>query len=481
VRRALVLLVVVSAVVGLAVTSTRARVKVEPAAVAVAGAWGSPQALVPVSQYASDPQLAVSEPGAMLAAWYGGTEPRPATAKGSARVSSGRPPAARQASSGSSVLIDTGTVSGGFGAPSVLAEHGANTESGLDVAISGSGVRYVAWQTSAGGWMIASAAPGEGFTAHVLPVPLERLLESPAGPVAAVWHPGAARLHYALLTAGGELGHVVNVPGRFRFLAEPLALNDRGAFAAVENTAEDGAGTGPPPHPVASLCEPSGHCMAPHPLKLGHPPSGSEENDAVALSDAGTLTVLAAFSKAPRNPAANTPWGLWDSTRRPGGRWSAPQEISTGGELPLAASDGKDSAVTVFQHFWTPKLHWLRDRIEISVLHARASRFAAPDLVRGEEAPEPAALATKLSGGLLVAWINSGGIVGGEHTEPGLYAVTGSATDPGAPKLVTGAEVSGETPAVGIDRDGRGVILWTGSAQTPPRNAGVFASVFGVQ
>jgi len=59
--------------------------------------------------------------------------------------------------------------------------------------------------------------------------------------------------------------------------------------------------------------------------------------------------------------------------------------------------------------------------------------------------------------------------------------VTGGATDPGAPKLVTGAEVGDETPAVGIDGDGRGVILWTGSAQTPPRNAGVFASVFGVQ
>ncbi len=477
-RRALVFLVVVSAVVGLAVTSTRARVTVRPAA--VVAAWSPPQVLVPVSQYAFDPQLAVSEEGATIAVWYGGPEPLPARAKGSARVSSGRPPSARQAWSGSSVLVDTGTVSGGFGSAAVLAEHVANTNDGLDVAVSGTGVRYVAWQTYAGGWMIASAAPGQGFTTQALPVRLDRLLASPAGPVAAVWHTGAAALHYAILTAEGGLGHVVKVSGKFQFLGEPLALNDRGAFAAVENTAENGAGTGPPPHPIVSLCEPSGHCMAPHPLKLGHPPSGSEENDAVALSDDGTLAVLAAFSKAPRNPAANTPWGLWDSTRRSSGRWSAPQEISNGGELPLASSDGKDSAVTVFEHFWSPTLHWLRDRIEISVLHARGSRFAAPHLVRGEEAPDPAALATTLSGGLLVAWINSGNIVGGEHTEPGVYALTGSATDPGAPQLVTGAEVSGETPAVGIDRDRQGVILWTGSAQTPPRNAGVFVSVFGV-
>jgi hypothetical protein len=189
--------------------------------------------------------------------------------------------------------------------------------------------------------------------------------------------------------------------------------------------------------------------------------------------------VLAAFSKAPRHPAANTPWGLWDSTRRPGGRWSAPQEISNGGELPLAASDGESSAVTVFQHFWTPNLHWLKDRIEISVLRAHGGRFAAPDLVRGEEAPNPAALATTMSGGLLVAWVNSGGIVGGEHSKPGIYAVTGSAVDPGAPQLVADGEVGDETPAAGVDRDGQGVILWTGSAQTLPRS-GVYASVYGV-
>jgi hypothetical protein len=85
-----------------------------------------------------------------------------------------------------------------------------------------------------------------------------------------------------------------------------------------------------------------------------------------------------------------------------------------------------------------------------------------------------------MSGGLLVAWVNSGGIVGGEHSEPGIYAVTGSAVDPGAPQLVAAGEVSDETPAAGIDRDRQGVILWTGSAQTPPRDAGVYASVYGV-
>ena len=421
----------------------------------------------------------MSEDGDTLAAWAGGPEPQPAKAGKAARTSSGSPSASRQAWFGSDVVVDTGTVSGGFSPPVVLAEHSANSNDGLDVAISGTGVRYVAWQTYAGGSMIASAAPGQAFTAaHALPGPSARLLASPEGPVAAVWQTGAA-LHYALLAADGDLGRVVNVPGRIERTAQPLALNDHGAFAAVENTAEQ-AETRGPPHPIVYLCEPSGHCMAPHPLKIGHPPAGSEESDALALSDDGTLTVLAAFSKTPRNPAANTPWGLWDSTRRLDGRWSSRQELSNGGESPLAASDGKHSAVTVFEHFWTPKVHWLGDRIEISVLRAPRDRFAAPDLVRGEEAPNPAALSTTMSGGLLVAWINSGGIVGGEHSKPGIYAVTGSAVNPGAPQLVASGEVSDETPAAGIDRDRQGVILWTGSSQTPPRDAGVYASVYGV-
>jgi hypothetical protein len=451
VRRVLVLLLVAAGVVGLAVTSARGHVR---ARVATAGAvWSPPQVLVPASQYASNPRLAVSEDGDTLAAWAGGPEPQPAMAGKAARTSSGPPSASRQAWSGSDVVVDTGTVSGGFSPPVVLAEHSADSNGGLDVAISGTGVRYVAWQTYAGGWMIASAAPGQAFTAaHALPGAFARLLASPQGPVAAVWQTGAA-LHYALLAADGGLGRVVNVPGRFERTAQALALNDRGAFAAVENTAEQVETS--PPHPIVSLCEPSGHCMAPHPLRMGHPPAGSVESDALALSDDGKLTVLAAFSKAPRNPAANTPWGLWNSTRRPGGRWSAPQELSNGGDSPLAASDGKHSAVTVFEHFWTPKVHWLGDRIEISVLRTPSDRFAAPDLVRGEEAPNPAALATTMNGGLLVAWINSGGIVGGKHSKPGIYAVTGSAVAPGAPQLVAGIEVGDETPAAGSTAIGR--------------------------
>jgi hypothetical protein len=233
-----------------------------------------------------------------------------------------------------------------------------------------------------------------------------------------------------------------------------------------------------PPAPLVHICNPAGHCSRPHELHFGHIPAKVDENQAIALSNDGTVTVLASFSEEPTPP--DKPLGLWAAVQRPGKRWSAPQEISNGGELPLAASDGNSSAVTVFQHFWTPKRQWIGDRIETSVLHAAGTRFAAPDLVRGAEAGDPVALATTMSGGLLVAWVNSGDIVGGEDNEPGVYAVTGSATDPGAPQLVTGGSISDETPAAGIDSDGQGVILWTGSTQEPYRDAGVYASVFGV-
>jgi hypothetical protein len=368
----------------------------------------------------------------------------------------------------------------------VLAEHAADTNDGLDIAISGAGVRYIAWATHAGGWMIESAASGGSFSApHALlpgrDQPL-RLVRSPAGPVAAVWFAWIGEtplLRYALLRPDGTLGRTITV-GRWSNGSPegtPFALNDRGEFAALDMVGRSEEGT-IPPAPLVHICNPAGHCSRPHELHFGHIPAKVDENQAIALSNDGTVTVLASFSEEPNPP--NKPLGLWAGVRRPGKRWSAPQEISNGGELPLAASDGNSSAVMVFQHFWTPKRQWIGDRIETSVLHAAGTHFATPDLVRGAEAGDPVALATTMSGGLLVAWVNSGDIVGGEDNQPGVYAVTGSATDPGAPQLVTGGSISDETPAAGIDRERQGVILWTGSTQDPYRDRGVNASVFGV-
>ena len=161
--------------------------------------------------------------------------------------------------------------------PVTLAEHGAAVSDGLDVAISGTGVRYVAWQTYGGGWMIATAAPGRRLRLpRALPVPLDQLLASPGGPrrrpsgtperLGFELRP-CSRLAEASAASSG-------FPAGSTRAHEPLALNDRGAFAVVENTAEDGAAPRRPPHPVVSLCEPAGRCLAPRSLRMGRPPAG---------------------------------------------------------------------------------------------------------------------------------------------------------------------------------------------------------------
>jgi hypothetical protein len=438
--------------------------------------WSTPSVLAPASRYASSPRLAVSEDGDALVAWYGPPEPPSKAKAGPIRDRQGSSSADRQPWSGSSVMVDTGTVAGGFDAPTMLTEHAVGE---LDVAISGTGVRYVTWRSYGGGRMIAVAAPGAPFSpARALPMPVAQLLASPAGPVAAVWQTRAT-IHYALLEASGEPRRPVSLPGQIEREGDTLALNDLGAFAAVQNTADFGEGT-KPPHPIVHLCDAVGRCLRSHSLQLGHAPAGSEENDAVALSDDGALTVLASFSKALRAPGPNRPGGLWSTTRSPDGRWSPPQGISDGGELPLAASDGDSSAVTVFQHFWSPQLQWLKDRIEVSALPSGSARFVPPRLVRGVEAANPAALATNQHGRLLVAWIKEAGVLGGERSTAGVYAVSGSAADPPAARLVWAGEVGEETPVAGIDAAGQSLIVWSGPLRSGRLTGGIYASTLGV-
>lgn len=172
-RRALVLLLLAGCAFGLAVASARPHVRGRLEA--AAGAWSSPQVLEPASQYTFNPQLAVSEDGDTLAAWNGGPRSLPARAGNAGGLS---PSVHQPAWSGSSVVVDTGTVLGGFGPPVTLAEHASDVDNGLYVAISGTGVRDVAWEAHAGGWMIASAAPGQAFTAASMTTALPRSLDT---------------------------------------------------------------------------------------------------------------------------------------------------------------------------------------------------------------------------------------------------------------------------------------------------------------
>jgi len=84
-----------------------------------------------------------------------------------------------------------------------------------------------------------------------------------------------------------------------------------------------------PPAPLVHICNPAGHCSRPHELHFGHTPAGADENQAIALSNDGTVSVIASFSKVPEHPAANTPLGLFAAVRRPGKPWTRRRRSST--------------------------------------------------------------------------------------------------------------------------------------------------------
>jgi hypothetical protein len=437
-----------------------------------AAPWGSLQVLAPASQYASDPQLAVAENGQTLAGWFGGPRP-PLPCAGMVCP----PPAAPW--SGSEVVLDQGTVDGGFGAPVVLSTHGSDGPEGLQIAVSGTGVAYATWEQKSGPWMISSAASGGSFTAPRTLLPgrgqLYSLVRSPAGPVAAVWFAWIGKtpiLRHALLRPDGTLGRTITV-GRWNGSGEgtPFALNDRGEFAALDlvGRVEEGV---VPPALLVHICSAAGRCSRPHELRFGHIPAKVDENNAIALSDDGTVTVLASFSKLPKHPAANTPLGLWAAVRRPDTRWSTPPKLSRAGDEPLAVADGEGSAMVLFDHFWTPHLRFLGNRLETSMLPSTGTHLMRPTVVRGLEAPEPSTLVANTSGAYLIVGIPR---ESESADKASIVAVGGSAGGLGSAHLVVSGKVSGHPPPAGIDRNGDAVVLWDeyGSSSTH----GVFASI----
>ncbi len=437
-----------------------------------AATWGSLQVLAPASQYAFDPQLAVAEDGQTLAGWFGGPRP-PLPCAGMVC------PAPAAPWSGSEVVLDHGTVDGGFGAPVVVSTHGSDGPEGLQVAISGAGVAYAAWEEKSGSWMISSASSGGSFVGPHALLPgrgqLSGLVRSPAGPVAAVWFAWIGEtplLRYALLRPDGTLGRTITV-GRWNGSAEgtPFALNDRGEFAALDvvGRVEEGR---VPPAPLVHICNAAGRCSRPHELRFGHIPPKADENNAIALSDDGTVTVLACFSQLPKHPAANTPLGLWAAVRRPGKRWSTPQELSRGGDEPLVVADGEGSAMVLFDHFWTPHLRFLGNRLETSTLRATGTHLTRPTVVRGLEAPEPSTLVANTSGAYLIVGVPRESESAGKAS---IVAVSGSAGALGSAQVVVSGEVSGHPPPAGIDRNGDAVVLWDEASSSGTQ--GVFASI----
>ena len=126
-------------------------------------------------------------------------------------------------------------------------------------------------------------------------------------------------------------------------------------------------------------------------------------------------------------------------------------------------TDGEGSATVLFDHFWTPDLRFLGNRLETSTLSATGTRLARPTVVRGLEAPEPSTLAASPSGDYLIVGTRRES----ESTDqPSILAVTGSPGGLGSAQLVFSGEVTGETPSAGIDRAGDAVVLWMKTASS---------------
>ncbi len=450
--------------------------------VSVAQSWSAPKALA--TGYAFDPQLAVAESGESLAGWFSGMPAPRLKAGGRAGARGARLAAESAAWTGSTVVVDRGTTIGEFGTPIVLSTHGSDSSSGLHIVLSGSGVAYAAWTDRHGGsWMIATAAPGGAFSTPRALLPksanLLELLASRKGPVAAVWStfgsPSSSSwvLHYALLRADGSLGPTVTV-GSWRPATgeeSPFALNDHGAFAAVGIAGEQEGSRAP--RPLVSVCDTTGRCSPPQLLKLSRIPDVSaEEQNAVSLSDDGTVTVLAGYDKPPNNHGYAAPLGLWDAVRRPNGRWGAAQELSPIGNAPLATADGPHGALTVFQDEpggVTAGLGW-------SLLPATGDHYAKPTVVRGSNSPYPPVLAVNNAGSFVTAWYDEPDT---EVTaaDSSLGAATGNNDSPSRAQIVASGNVEAKTIQTGVDSAGDALVIWISSETPSAKQAEVMTAV----
>jgi hypothetical protein len=330
----------------------------------VPGAWGGPQVLAS-GEPARSPVLAVTAGGQAIVGWLGGPAPPPVSVHPSA------PPRSTESSSsswaGQTVFVDRGTLAGGFQAPIAIAGP-LREYLQLSVAVSGTGTTYAVWHVFAGSGMVSAAPPGGSFSAPRELAPagdeLVAVVQSPGGPVAAVWAisergSGAPLLRYALLGAHGGLGPAVSVG---RVLVPPsgvhFALNDSGELAVVGIT-NNGGGfprKGPTSTVLVTCSSAARRCSRPHPVQvgaIGH--TEQQVEDSLALSEDGTLTVLADANSEECPPKARPCGGFWAVTRPRDGGWLRARKLASKaewGDLLEAVSDGQGDALALYSGLW---------------------------------------------------------------------------------------------------------------------------------
>ncbi len=429
------------------------------------GSWGAPQMLAPITENVFHPQLAVTANGQVLAGWLSGEPPPVASIPIGPGKRHPAPPT-------KTVVVDRGTVAGGFQPPTVLSATGFN----LQIAVSGTGTAYAVWENAQEATLIATAAPRQPFSAprELLPRHTSevRLVQSPSGPVVVVWATGAPGLsaaptvlQYARLRADGTLETAVTAGTMVEGEGESFALNDRGAFAAIgyasERPSEDGLWEDLY-LPFVAVCDPEGRCSQRHLHKLGRVGHDSLWQLAIALSEDGTANALASYETIP-SPVPSPRNELWDAVRRPDGRWGTERELSGLGGFPVVTPYGRHGALTVFQ---TSNPEGSLGGLAWSLLPANGDHFAKPVAVSGPNSREPPTLAASATGEFVIAWhAGPPGLV--SPTRSSLAAAVGTKGHLGPAKVLSAGNVAAQTIHIGIDRAGEAIVSWSDSVSTP--------------
>jgi hypothetical protein len=433
-----------------------------PGAAARSG-WSRPRALAVADQYVFAPQLAVAASGQALAGWFGGSPAQVSAGGSTGGVVRGTP------WRGAKVVVDLGTVTGGFASPVVLSTRGSDSPGQLHVAVSGSGVAYAAWSEAfSGRWMIATTRAGRFSAPHRLPLPrtaqLLGLAAAQRGPAAAVWLDGvgsAGSLRYALLDADGRLGHVVTVAHLGGSASIPqFAINDDGGFAAawMGRALE------------AVVCTPKEGCSRPLTVTLGNAHLGVTNNIPVVLTDDGTTVVLASGHANLMNGGV-VMHGLWAVVRRRDAGFRVTPVISPTGDFPVATADGHGSVMVMFNVGRPPvkTLAW-------SLLGPSGARFSKPRIVPDRHTIYSPVIAANLSGAFVAAWTHASGYTVTSDT----YSVVAAAgVDNRLEQPTTIApgsqHVAAQTLATGIDGKGNAIVIWSEWINNEPH--GLFAAI----
>ena len=459
-----------AALIGGAVAAVGAGAAAQSGA-APATAWSTPRALVASSQYAFSPALAVGEDGEAVAGWFGGTPPR--IVAGTARAG-----AVRVAKwTGATIVVDRGTVAGGFNLPVALSRHGSDQPDGLHVALSGSGVAYAAWsEFPSGAWMVATAPRDGVFSTPRRLLPdggqLVTLAAGRAGAVLAVWGEFAplrlhehASLDYARLGSDGRLGRTVvlsNLQGDDSAQIA-VSVNDDGALAAawVRGAIVSGPMPGPPNRLRVVVCTAAGHCTLTPSVAL-FPQSPEYLNVAVALADDGTVSVLA--DDGPHAPSVQA------AVSRNGSAFSPAQQLASPASAPVATADGRNGALAVL----TGQIGGFARGLVWSLLPATGARFAKARAVGDPNAIYSPVLAANLAGQFVIAWNDQAG-TNANAAYSSVAAATGSGQRLSRPAVIAPSDVAAQTIKTGIDGAGNAIVIWNKWVGHEPR--GVFAAV----